>query len=183
MPAKLWGLITFILWFIGISLPLLGLVTHSWNGFGVDSQGRVYVGGVDFIDVYSSGKRVDRIYHFGRYDKRYYITVLPDDTIYLLGKGCEKIISIDGVILSETEMGADKISALIDAQDFYKFTDIHGNNYYFQGGVLSDSVLNSDGDAVYRTPVLYSIHKTIFPISVINLLCFGLVAKKRNWEF
>ena len=113
---------------ICIFLVFLDLLPIAYNGFGVDSAGRLYVGRGHHIEVWEDGQRVNTI-RKGT-SRGYVFTVQEDDTILLAMGHSVMVMDLEGTtILKDWEDERQETSDLLEENKFV-FTDVTGAQYY-----------------------------------------------------
>ena len=154
-----------ILFGLCVVLVFFDLVPLTFNGFGVDSIGRLYVGRGHHIEVWENGEQINTI-RKGT-SRGHKITVQEDDTILLASGNSVMIMDLDGTTTLEKweedhEETYDKLS------NRRAFTAVTGEQYRV-GRLYGRLTIVQNETVIYQEPLWECI---FLWVSLISFPCF-----------
>lgn len=154
-----------ILFGLCVVLVFFDLVPLTFNGFGVDSIGRLYVGRGHHIEVWENGEQINTI-RKGT-SRGHKITVQEDDTILLASGNSVMIMDLDGTTTLEKweedhEETYDKLS------NRRAFTAVTGEQYRV-GRLYRRLTIVQNETVIYQEPLWECI---FLWVSLISFPCF-----------
>ena len=154
-----------ILFGLCVVLVFFDLVPLTFNGFGVDSIGRLYVGRGHHIEVWENGEQINTI-RKGT-SRGHKITVQEDDTILLASGNSVMIMDLDGTTTLEKweedhEETYDKLS------NRRAFTAVTGEQYRV-GRLYGRLTIVQSETVIYQEPLWECI---FLWVSLISFPCF-----------
>ena len=161
----IWSVLMLLPYPWGLCMLLLfsGVVTGSWHGFGVDPQGRLYVGADSYIQVYEGGAPARRL-KLPTTERGYEFTVDQKGQILLINSTTVYIYDTDGNLLSEREDEGTEKSLRLTVR-LREITAGDGNVYHLTSVLGYKTIYRYAGaipTVVYRTPLLdYGVMLTL----------------------
>ena len=154
-----------ILFGLCVVLVFFDLVPLTFNGFGVDSIGRLYVGRGHHIEVWENGEQINTI-RKGT-SRGHKITVQEDDTILLASGNSVMIMDLDGTTTLEKweedhEETYDKLS------NRRAFTAVTGEQYRV-GRLYGRLTIVQNETVIYQEPLWECI---FLWLTFISFPCF-----------
>ena len=149
---------------ISIALIVSGTVAVSYEGFALDSHGRLYLGVYNKIDVYEGNSL---LYSIDPQTQRTYSFTIQDDTILLSNTSDVYVIDLEGNIVSSMEdVDASIFNELQKNREFYS---LDGNIYRMQKNFGRVRVIKENGEVIYQMPIFDYIVKMVIIFSAIGL--------------
>ena len=189
LPTKLIVALAISSWFFFIIfltffiLHSLGIYTHQYSGFGIDTNGILYVGTDSGIKKYHNSEVIGEIYQ--QTSRGYSFTVQSDDTI-LLSTGYEFItMNSNGTVLIRTDVdGNTRLESEIRKSNRV-FYNVNGSAYSVKHPLLRTTVYDESGKIVFQMPLLDYCFRILMIVFAIGFLIFGFwfiirVNKLRN---
>lgn len=161
-----------------VLLVVFDLVPLTFNGFGVDSAGKLYIGRGHHIEVWEDGTQINNI-RKGT-SRGYAFTISEDDTILLASGNSVLIMDLDGTTALKRweESRKETYNELSNRRVFTAVTGVkyHADRIYGRLTILQDET------TIYQEPLVICIFTWV---SVISFPCFVasiLISKamKRN---
>lgn len=154
-----------ILFGLCIVLVFFDLVPLTFNGFGVDSIGRLYVGRGHHIEVWENGELVNSI-HKGT-SRGHKFTVLENDTILLASGNSVMIMDLEGTTtLEKWEEDHEKTYDELSNQRI--FTAVTGEQYRI-GRLYGRLTIVQNENVIYQEPLWECI---FLWLTFISFPCF-----------
>jgi len=176
--AIIFGIVTWPICFIFISLIMSGAIVSAYYGFAVDNNGFLYVGKNSRIDVYDNGVFVKTVYEtsYG------YSFTIKNENLYIATESQVKVMDLSGTLIETTDdsvwpteqyrMDRDK-SVFLTNNARYVATDILG--FY----KITRYNNNGTREIVYHIPVIdYAVHCAILFITIVSFVIFIRTHKK-----
>ena len=137
--------------------------TPFLSGFGVDANGRLYLGMDGKIDVIEDSHRVETIVR--KYTQRGYAMTIMDSAYILIDTGDEMIHKLDlsGALLEEIDSAGFEDMHQTKCEPY---TDVHGTVYSMKDGLMGYSIVKSEDGC---ETVIYKMER--FP-AILRLLFF-----------
>lgn len=160
-------------------LAMIDLVPLTFNGFGVDSVGRLYVARGHHIEVWENGEQVHTI-RKGT-SRGYQFTVLEDDTLMVASGNSVMIMNLEGTEFLDSWEEEDK-KTYDDLAERRVFTAVTGERYRI-GRLHGRMVILRGETVVYREPLIACILNKLFAASlpcVIAGVIMEVVRKRRE---
>lgn len=157
-------------------LYLSGAVTLSLEAIAVDSEGAIFIGKYERIDVYQDGKLIQTLPT--KTSRAYVFTIDDSDLIHLYPGEMEYIIDRNGEILQEKEVD----SQFIFSDEYAKrkrFTASDGTEYRIRGNYIWPRVTKNNV-TVYRVSVLSFVVNIISSVDIVvfSLSILGLAVRE-----
>ena len=152
----------------------------DWYGFGVDSEGRVYIGRKTTIVVLDKGQTACEIEVPPH--RAYYFTVLPDDTVQVATNSYVFLLDASGNVLSE-EKEIESVT-LRRLQRLTEMETADGQKYTCRSVLGRRCIERSDGEVVYEEPLGKYLQRIAFAVcqviwwSIFFLFAWGHIQKK-----
>lgn len=124
-------------------------ISDRWYGFGIDSNGKLYVGEEKQIAIYSNGQ-LEKLIPIPQ-NRSYFFTVQGDDTILLATATYAFVLDLNGNLLnSEPDPNG---SLYFDLQSIQEVKASNGNRYYHRKLLGRRIIERNDGEIIYKTPL------------------------------
>lgn len=152
----------------------------DWYGFGVDSEGRVYIGKKTTIVALEMGQPAYEIEVPPH--RAYYFTVLPDDTVQVATNSYVFLLDANGTVLSE-EKEIESVT-LRRLQWLTETENADGQKYTCRSVLGRRSIGRSDGKVVYEEPLGKYLQRIALAVcqviwwSIFFLFAWGHIHKK-----
>ena len=163
--------VCFLIHMVSFVAVLTGAMTVWLNGFGVDGQGRLYIGMNRRIDIWEDGRLIDQMGtnemqrgYFLAMPQGTHILICYSDTIAILGLSGEKLDRIENIEY-------DTMCALKEAGRVHTTAD--GTTYRSYEGLGGYYITQEKGGMeriIYRMPPFYAALRII---AALNGLAFG----------
>lgn len=160
--------ISFITFFICGICVICDFVSPQFHGFGVDSEGRLYVGLGRSIAVYENG---DKIYEIRRnYTRRGYVfTVQPDDTLIICSGNSVCTVDLKGnEIIEPWEEDAWTADRIKTGKYYFRSSD--GRNYTARRPLGRLTIYQEDA-VIYQMPLVEYI---LVVLLIVSIPCFAV---------
>lgn len=159
-------------------LVFLDLLSVTFNGFGVDSAGRLYVGRGQHIEVWENGEQVDNI-RKGT-SRGHAFTVLEDDTILIASGNNVWIMDLEGTTFLESweEENKETYETLSDQRIF---TTVTGERY-IAGSAYGRLTILQGETVIYQEPLWECVFGWLFVISFPCVFVSFIIEKIMNRE-
>lgn len=149
-------------------LTTLEVIDTGYHGFGVDSQGKVYLGKHSCIRIYQNEALLDTIQ---LPDYRYYWMTIENDHIVIAGdSNVEKYTLQWELVSKESVYSTDTYHTM---RDNHASVAVNNTNYTIQRRWFQQTIVDENGVIHYATPkqeVIGSIGCSIFGISLWCLI-------------
>lgn len=145
------------------------IVSIEWYGFGVDSEGYIYIGRPSEICVYKEGLCI-RTIDIPQY-RSYYFTI-NDSNILLASSSRVYIFDLNGMMLSK-ELDPSG-SAYSDLQWMREVRTPTGTLYRRTHRFFRDAIEKEDGTVVYQMPMGDYLAKILYYLGGGSLVIFGI---------
>lgn len=149
-------------------LTTLEVIDTGYHGFGVDSQGKVYLGKHSCIRIYQNEALLDTIQ---LPDYRYYWMTIENDHIVIAGDSNVKKYTLQWELVSkESVYSTDTYHTM---RDNHASVAVNNTNYTIQRRWFQQTIVDENGVIHYATPkqeVIGSIGCSIFGISLWCLI-------------
>ena len=128
-------------------LTITECIDTGYHGFGVDSQGQLYLGKRSCIRVYLDGALVDTI---KLPDYRYYWMTVEKDHIVIAGDSVIETYTLQWELVSEeSDYSADAYDAM---REKHTSVTVSGTKYTIQSQGFEQTIVDDNGMIHYRTP-------------------------------
>ncbi len=165
-----WFLFTaFLAWFCIISLAT-GKANITSHGFGIDDQGKVYIGNSNDIFVYSNQSLQYKINAMT--SRGYFFRIEEDQTIHLSTSTEVYTIALDGEVLS---MRIDNDHTYEDLKSGWRKQEFNNSSYQYSTKWGRYEIVKTVGDekeVIFRMPVFDYIIKLCLLVFAISLILF-----------
>lgn len=145
-------------------------IAGEGHGFGVDSNGYVYIGKSDQVEVFEEGRMIRAIQLPPH--RAYYFTVQADDTILFSNSDYYYVLDLNGDVLSKKPEFEFQIFNRLKTQR--EVVTESGMRYLYQNIFGCEIIKNNDGEIIYQTPL-----KNYLPLLMLSLmiicLCFPAI--------
>lgn len=159
-------IIEFPIFFISILLLSSGVVSLSYNGFGVDSNNVLYIGKSNLIEKYSNGELIGEI--DPQTSRAYAFTLKKDDTIMLSTGSTIYTMDLDGKVLKTQE---DELTLTFNnLKQIKEHTSSNGKTYHLKSFLGKESIISNDGKIIFTTPLLDYVIKLVFFSCIISTI-------------
>ena len=158
-----------LLYPIAFLLAASGLVSIDWNGFGVDSEGNIYIGQKSKICVYEESVCI-RTIDIPQY-RSYYFTI-DHDEILMASPTHVYTFDLNGQMLSKESDPSG--SAYSDLQWTRNVQTATGAQYRRTHRFFRDAVITEDGTVVYQMPTGDYLAKLLHHFSMVAFVIFGV---------
>jgi hypothetical protein len=169
-----------LLGLISLLLLFTGNAAMDINGFGVDSQGRMYIGRLHQIDIYVDGEKQDTI-QIPKY-RVWTFSVQEDDTILLSDAKVAYTMDLSGNIISEADDSSARTYAGLWPRT--KITGNDGKLYRVFGLWRTQIVCVENNEVVYQIPFVDIFSRVVFtsgvPILIVSFVMNILKKKKEK---
>lgn len=153
---------------ICLMLMLTGNAEIIWHGFGVDSQGQIYIGTSKSIDVFEQGMKVDSIPI--PVFRSYYFTV-DNDVLLIAATRDVYTLDLQGAELTHTFDPSAHIYASLKHKRVAQSRD--GATYRAHNVLLRSTVSKKNGTLVYMMPLYDFIIKVLLYLSMLAIVYLG----------
>ena len=159
-------------------LFVTGIVSFGFNGFGVDSSGKIYVGIGHKIEVFEDGKKILTIKKGT--SRGYCFTIQKDDTILLAGG--EDVFIFD--LCGKHTIAQWKDPSIEDhlEENMYSFVT-SGGDVYSATSPMGRLTIYHDEKPIYKMPLQDYVGTILFFISIPFFVISVYLEKKhlRKW--
>lgn len=159
-------------------LLVTGIVSFDFNGFGVDSSGKIYVGIGHKIEVFEDGKKIHTIKKGT--SRGYCFTIQKDDTILLAGG--EDVFVFD--LYGEHTIAQWKDPSIEDhlEENMHSFVTSDGD-VYLAASPMGRLTIYHDEKPIYKMPLQDYVGTILFFISIPFFVISVYLEKKhlRKW--
>lgn len=160
-----------VILFLSLGLIMSNTVYINWNGFGIDSEERVYIGNNSKIDVYQNGGYIGSI-SLPPY-RTYSFTIQGNDTILLSNS-----LDVYNYDLSGAELSSrpdDQCTLYNQFKQKSSHVSIKGVRYMRKNFLLRYSVIKEDGTIVYQMPLFDYVVKLALIASSVSMSLVALL--------
>lgn len=155
-----------LLGFLCLTMLISGKVSVGTHGFGVDSNGRLYVGMESSINVYEDGILVKKI-STEQY-RAYNITITKGDVLVIADAGELLLCDENGVVkYSKGDPGCDEYERL-EKETLFHAAD--GHTYELGSPLGRTEIVRDDGTVVYQMTLFDYGVKLFLIVWVISYL-------------
>lgn len=157
-----------ILFFIVAFYVFLGAPQTEWYGFGVDSDGQVYIGRPTQIEVYQDGEYVSSI-EIPK-NRIYYFTVQEDDTILLSTSLNAYILDLSG---RELSCKPDDMCSVFNKLQWQKEVKTRsGEIFRYQDSLGCKTIENENGEIIFQSYDYWEIAISVLFLGAIIAIGF-----------
>lgn len=173
--------ISMTIFFVCAVLIIIGLVPMTYHGFAVDSNGKLYVGYGQKINVYEGGTKIYTIKN--RTSRSYHFTILENDTILLTSGGtnvCIMNLQGDTVLKEWTEKDKETDKSL--KANVFSFIAADGTYYTASRNFGLLRIYHGD-KMIYRSSIVCAIVISLAYINIPFYVASVLWSRKRMNAF
>lgn len=159
---------------------ITGSLTISLSGFGIDRQGRLYLGLEGRIEVWQNGEFIKRIAK--RYTQRGYEFIIPDGEHIILDCGHEEwiVLDLDGVEIKRIPT-ARRLRNIIQ-EKYVPYVAPDGLVYEARESLLGFYITREGEDGleiIHRMDIWQGIYRLLgIPILIVFALTTGVFSKR-----
>lgn len=161
------GIICIFVFFLLISL---GTASMEFRGFGIDADGKLYIGRLHQIEIYEDNTRVNTI--IPPVERDWVMTVDPSGKIVISAAGFVLTLDVNGTVIDkQVDVNDKRYNEICVIQ---QLEDLDGNAYVLKHKWIRPTILKN-GSVVYMVPLIDSCVRALFVCGSIFLI-IGIVA-------